>query len=202
MGLIKRSGGGTKIPPGEKLRFKIEKAAEDEGDYGPQAQFSLKVLGGKYAGEQLLEWGKLAQPRLNRVQKMREEGLDDKAIAKSLKKSGLGFKKKIDEPEVPGVADGGKVYNIGMAAFHGDVGTIDSFESVPALLEALEGRTFVSITKPRGKSGEYAGVTWDQVYPDLEASGKEPAPPSPSGPLDSGEDFDDLPFGDDPEPAF
>jgi hypothetical protein len=176
MGLVKRSGGGgSKIPSAEKIKCLIEKAIEDEGDYGPQGQLNLRVVGGEYDGEQLTEWCKLAQPRLNRVKALREEGLADKAIAKSLQKSGFEFK-KIDEPEEPGVADGGKLFNICMAAFDGNVEAIDSFKSVSDFLKALEGRTFISITKKRGKSGDYVGITWDQIFTDPDA------------------DFDDIPF--------
>jgi hypothetical protein len=191
MGLVKRSGGGAKIPPGEKLRFKIERAMEDEGDYGPQAQLKLGVLDGAYAGAEITEWAKLAQPRLTRVEAMREEGHDDAAIARSLKKSGYDFKKKIDEPEEPGVADGGKLFNIAVAAFDGNVQLLDSFGSVADLLEALEGQSFVSITKARGKNGDYAGITWDMVFTDQAATAQTSAGPATK---DLEEDLDDLPF--------
>jgi hypothetical protein len=135
MGLVKRAG-GAQIPPGEKLRFRIGKAVEDEGDHGPQVKFSLKVLGGNYHGVELFEWAKVAVD---------------------------------EETEDEYVADGGKLYNIAIAAFDGDVDTIDSFDSIGDLAEALEGKSFVSITKFRGKNDAYIGVTWDMIYTDPEA---------------------------------
>ena len=79
----------------------------------------------------------------------------------------------------------------------GNAKLLDSLESIEDLVDALVGKSFVSITKPRGKSGDYTGITWDMVYVDQQASKKKP----PAQQND--EDFDDLPFGDDdPPPAF
>lgn len=149
MGLVKRAG-GTQIPAGEKLRFKIMKAVEDEGDHGPQAKLSLEVLDGEHAGTELLEWCKVAVD---------------------------------EEAEEQYVADGGKLFNVAMACFDGQMKVIDSFDTIAELLDALEGRTFVSITKPRGETGKYVGITWDMVYTDPKAGAEDPE-----------EDFDDIPF--------
>ncbi len=59
MGLVRKAGGGSQIPAGEKLRFGIVSAEPDEGDHGPQAKFRLKVLEGQYKGEELLDWAKV-----------------------------------------------------------------------------------------------------------------------------------------------
>jgi hypothetical protein len=150
MGLVKRVG-GSQIPPGERLRFRIETAVEDEGDHGPQVKLELKVLGGKHSGAELLDWCKVAVD---------------------------------DESEEQYIADGGKLFNVAVAVFGGDVDAIDGFESIAALAEALEGKTFVSITKPRGADGKYTGITWDMVYTDPDAGAEDP----------NEEDFDDIPF--------
>ncbi len=60
MGLVRKAG-GSQIPAGEKLRFRIESAEADEGDHGPQAKLRLKVLTGQYEGEELFEWCKIGQ---------------------------------------------------------------------------------------------------------------------------------------------
>src|SRR5215217_2361056 len=99
MGLItQRSEGGTKIPPGEKLRFGITSAVEDEGVHGPQAKLTLEVLSGKYKGETLLDWSKLSQPRLDFVKNLRKRDYSDEKIAEILRERGFDFE-DIDEPE-------------------------------------------------------------------------------------------------------
>jgi hypothetical protein len=177
MGLIaQRSEGGAQIPPGEKLRFRINSAVEDWGEHGPQAELELEVLDGEHKGSTLLDWSKLAQPRLDFVKNLREKGYEEEKIVEILRRRGYEFD-DIDEPE-DGllVADGGKLFNIALAAFNGNVKQIDSFESIDDLLGALVGRSFVSITKKRGKTGDCVGITWDQIYTDPE------------------KDFDDIPI--------
>jgi hypothetical protein len=151
MGLIKRAG-GSPIPPGEKLRFRITKAVEDEGDHGPQVKFTLEVLDPQYAGNELFEWAKVAE----------------------------------DDEGDQYVADGGKLYNIAMACF-GDLKTVDSFDSIAKLAKALEGKTFVSITKKRGE--KYVGCTWDMIYPDPQAKKLATVPET-----EDEDDFNDIPF--------
>jgi hypothetical protein len=76
---------------------------------------------------------------------------------------------KIGEDEDSGeqyIAEGGKLFNITLAAFGGDTKKIDSFDSIADVLEALVGKSFVSITKSRGKNGDFVGITWDMVYVD------------------------------------
>ncbi len=58
------------------------------------------------------------------------------------------------------------------AAFR-DPKKLEAFESIDSLLEALVGKSFASITKPRGSSGQYVGITWDMVYVDTEAETEE-----------------------------
>lgn len=164
MGLVKKAG-GSKVPAGEKLRFRINRAVEDEGDHGPQVRLDLEVIGGEYGGAEIREWCKVGED---------------------------------EETGEQYVADGGKLYNVAIACFEGDAKFLDSIESIEDLADALEGKTFISITKSRGKSGDYTGVTWDMVYVDQKASKKNPPKQQ-----DVEEDFDDLPFGgDDPPPAF
>jgi hypothetical protein len=189
MGLItQRNEGGAKIPPGEKLRFGIVSAVEDEGTHGPQAKLTLEVLSpGKYKGETILDWSKLSQPRTDFVKNLRNKDYSDETIAQILTERGFDFN-DIGEPETAlGVAWGGKLYNICMAAFHGDADTIDAYGSIDELLAALEGKSFVSITKARGADGKYTGITWDQVFVDTESS--EAVGEGPDE-----EDFEDAPF--------
>ena len=78
---------------------------------------------------------------------------------------------KIGQDEDTGeeyVADGGKLFNVATAAFR-DPKKLEAFDGIDSLLEALVGKSFISITKPRGSSGQYVGITWDMVYVDSEA---------------------------------
>jgi len=139
MGLVRKAGGGSSIPAGEKLRFGIVSAESDEGDHGPQVKFKLEVLEGPYKNEEIFEWAKVGQ---------------DEA-------TGVEY-----------VADGGKLFNIAACAFK-DPKKLDSFDSVDDLVEGLAGRSFVSITKPRGSAGKYVGCTWDMIYVDDKAAEDE-----------------------------
>lgn len=160
MGLVKKAG-GSKVPAGEKLRFRINRAVEDEGDHGPQVRLDLEVLGGEHSGAEMREWCKVGED---------------------------------EETGEQYVADGGKLFNIAMACFEGNAKFLDSIESIEDLADALEGKSFVSITKPRGKSGDYTGITWDMIYTDQAAAKKKPPKQQ------NDEDFDDLDFGDDDSP--
>lgn len=163
MGLVKKAG-GSKVPAGEKLRFRINRAVEDEGDHGPQVRLDLEVLDGEYGGAEMREWCKVGED---------------------------------EETGEQYVADGGKLYNVALACFEGNIKLLDSIESIEDLANSLVGKSFVSITKSRGKSGDYTGITWDMVYVDQPAAKKKPPKQQ------NDEDFDDLPFGDDdPPPAF
>jgi hypothetical protein len=161
MGLVRKAGGGSKVPAGEKLRFRINRAVEDEGDHGPQVRLDLEVLSGEYRGEELREWCKVAVD---------------------------------EETDEQYVADGGKLYNVALACFEGNAKFLNSLASIDDLAEALVGKSFVSITKPRGKSGDYTGITWDMIYVDQTAAKK-------AAKQANDEDVDDLAFGD-PPPAF
>jgi hypothetical protein len=123
LGLVKRAG-GTKIPAGEKLRFKILKAVEDEGDHGPQI----------------------------------------------------------------------RLFNVAMACFEGNAKFLDSMESIEDLADALDSKSFVSITKARGKNGDYTGITGAMIYVDQTAAKK-------AAKQANDENLDDVAFGD-PPPAF
>jgi hypothetical protein len=178
MGLIaqRSQDSGADIPPGERIRFAIRKAVEDWGDHGPQVKMSLEALDGKYKGTTITDWSALTQPRTDFVAALRNKDYSDEKIAEILQDRGFEFD-DIDEPEEEvKIGETGKLMNILMAAFDGNLKAIDSAPSIPALLEALEDRSFVSITKKRGKDKKYTGITWDQIYVDPEA------------------DFDDIPF--------
>jgi hypothetical protein len=178
MGLItqRSKDGGTDVPPGERLRFGIKKAVEDWGDHGPQVRMNLEILDGEYKGETITDWSSLAQPRTDFVKALRNKDYSDEKIAEILRNEGYDFE-EVDEPEDEvKIGETGKLMNILMAAFDGNVEAIDSAPSIPALLEVLEDRSFVSITKKRGKDKKYTGITWDQIYTDPEA------------------EFDDIPF--------
>jgi hypothetical protein len=160
VGLVKRAR-GTKIPAGEKLRFKILKAVEDEWDHGPQVRLDLEVLGGEYSGAEMREWCKVGE---------------DEEIGEQY------------------IADGGKLFNVAMACFEGNAKFLDSTESNEDLVDSLDSKRFVYITKARGKNGDYTGITWDMIYVDLSAAKK-------AAKQANDKDLDDVAFGD-PPPAF
>ena len=187
-----RRESGTSIPPGEKLRFGIKKAVEDWGEHGPQAKFTLEVLDGQYRGETIMDWAGLAQPRLDFVRNLRKKGYEDEKIEEILRDRGFEFDEVDESEEELGTSDGGKLFNICMAAFDGDVEAIGSFDDVPSLLDGLVSKSFVPITRARGSSGKYVGTTWDQIYTDAPAR-KDAGSPEPTDP-DTEEDFDDIPF--------
>jgi hypothetical protein len=67
-------------------------------------------------------------------------------------------------------------------------------ESIEDLADALDSKSFVSITKARGKNGDYTGITWDMIYVDQTAAKK-------AAKQANDENLDDVAFGD-PPPAF
>jgi hypothetical protein len=184
MGLItQRAESGGKIPPGEKLRFGIRSAVEDWGIHGPQAKMTLEILDGEYKGTTTIDWSKLAQPRLDFVRALRNKDYTDNKIAEILQERGFEFEDIDEEEEELMVANGGKLYNICIAAFDGDMEAINSFATIGELLEGLKGKSFVSITKSRGADGKYTGITWDMIYTDPKAGAEDPE-----------EGFEDIPF--------
>jgi len=188
MGLItQKNEGGTQIPAGERLRSRINSAKEEWGMHCPQAEMTLEVLEGPYKGQTFPDWSKLAQPRLDFVKALRDKGYEDDKIAQILKQRGFRFRQIDEEEPNLAVSNGGKLFNICMAAFDGDMEAVDSFESVDALLDALEGRSFISITKTRGKEGKYTGITWDMIYPDSTSEDSNPEVSKTTDP-------EDMPF--------
>ncbi len=187
MGLImKRKEDGAKIPAGEKLSFRITDTRRDDGDFGPQARLELEAATGKYKGATLTEWAKLAQPRTDFVQALRRKDYSDEKIAEILVDRGFVFDDIDEYEDEVKVGQTGKLMNICMAAFHGDLDAIDGLESIEDLLEELKSKSFQSITKARGAEGKYTGITWDMIYPDPVAA--VPPPDEPE------EDFDNITF--------
>ncbi len=74
MGLVRKAGGGSQIPAGEKLRFGIVSAEPDEGDHGSQVKFKLKVLEGPYKNEEIFEWAKVGQDETTGVEYVADGG--------------------------------------------------------------------------------------------------------------------------------
>jgi hypothetical protein len=175
------------LPDGEKLRFFIKKAVQDWGDYGPQAKFTLEVLGGQFAGETIIDWASLVQPRLNFVANLREKKDEngerkytDEKIAEILRDRGFEFA-RIDEPEDDvRFSENGKFHKICLSAYGDEAEKIHSFDDIDDLIESLVGRSLKAVTK---RSGNYTKIAWDMIYVDDEAA-EETAE----------EDFENIPF--------
>ena len=176
MGLISGRETNADIPPGTRVRLKIDAAKVDWGEHGPQARLDHTVLDGEYKGQSFRDWAAIAQPRLDFVKNLRKKEYSDEKIAEILRQRGFKFEEIDEYEEEMGVADGGKLFKVATARFDGDVGRIDSFGSVEELLAALEGGSIVAVTKRRGKDDKYVGLVWDMIYTDPDAN------------------FDDIPF--------
>jgi hypothetical protein len=100
------------IPAGIQTEFRIVDAEFDEQNrYGPSIELELELTDEKYIGTSIKYWAKVQCPRLDKVRKLREEGLDDETIAAALNKQGFTFD-SIDEADTYHVARAGKLYAI------------------------------------------------------------------------------------------
>ena len=99
---IVRRAGGSKIPPGEKIRVKVKKAVEDEGNHGPQLKLDLETLGPKkFKGIEFPEWAKVAEDEETGEKFVAEGGKLDNIITAAL----VGDEEKISSlNSIPQVA--------------------------------------------------------------------------------------------------
>jgi hypothetical protein len=90
------------INEGTQVTAQVADATYDaEGRFGPAIELELDVLKpSAHAGQTIFSTFSLSQPRLSKVRDLRNDGLDDEAIAQVLEKKGFKFE-NIDDPETP-----------------------------------------------------------------------------------------------------
>jgi hypothetical protein len=166
------SVGTEEVPVRTQVRWTIRAAAfEPDGQYGPDIALDLDITDEQYLGAGTKYWAKIQQPRLDKVRKLRKDGLDDETIATVLKKQGFKFD-RVDEPDKMVIGRSGALYSVLLATQGGDrkkaeavIKLCDSFHDLAA---HLEGGTFVGTTK-LSKDGYLRLDLTEEVYPDVEA---------------------------------
>jgi hypothetical protein len=79
----------------------VDATYDEEGRFGAAIELTLEVVKpSDHAGDAILSTFGLSQPRLNKVRNLRNDGLDDEAIASVLRNKGFEFE-KIDDRETP-----------------------------------------------------------------------------------------------------
>jgi hypothetical protein len=187
----------TEVPDGTQVRWSIKDATfEPDGQYGPDIELELDIITEKYIGTSTRYWARIQQPRLDKVRKLRKEGLDDETIASVLRKQGFAFD-KIDEADEMVIGRGGALYSILVARCGGNrraaEKVLENCDTFDDLAKSLTEGSFVGTTK-LSKDGYVRLDATEDIFPDVAGAAQTE---------NAEEDFDDLPFGDDdPPPAF
>ena len=190
---------GTEVPSGVQTEFRITDSTFDENNkYGPSFELDLELAEEQYLGVSMRYWAKVQQPRLDKVRKWRQDGLDDETIASALKKQGFEFE-TIDDPDVLQVGRSSNLYKI-LTAVEGSPKGAEAVlrrcDSFKELAECLVDGSFIGTTK-RSADGKYVKLDGkEEIYPVAsKVLSEQKATES---------EVDDLDFGDelDPPPAF
>jgi len=185
---IETSGSiGTEIPAGTQVSWKVREATFDaNGRYGPEVELELDVVTDEYAGTSIKYFAKIQQPRLDKVAKLRGEGLDDETIAAALRKQGFEFE-NLDEQDKMVVARGGALYAI-LTARQGDVASAEKVlkqsGNFDELAARLVGGRFVGTTS-LSKDGYVRLDAREGIFVDVAAQEDQG---------DAEEDFDSIPW--------
>jgi hypothetical protein len=183
---IETSGStGTEIPAGTQVSWKVREATFDaNGRYGPEVELDLDVVTDEYVGTGTKYFAKIARPRLDKVAKLRGEGLDDETIAAALRKQGFEFG-DLDEQDKMVVARGGALYAI-LTAGQGDVKSAEQVlqdcDNFDELAARLVGGRFVGTTK-LSKDGYARLDAMEDIFKDVAVAEE-----------DAEEDFDNIPW--------
>ncbi len=159
---------GTEVPSGVQTEFRITGAAFDPNNkYGPCIELELELTEEQYLGVSMKYWAKVQQPRLDKVRKWRQDGLDDETIASALKKQGYKFK-KIDQDDSTQVGRSSNLYKI-LTAVEGSAKGAEAVlrrcDTFDELAECLVNGSFVGTTK-RSADGQYAKLDGkEEIYP-------------------------------------
>lgn len=183
------------VPPGTQTTFRIVDASFDEQNrYGPSFELELELTDEKYLGTALKYWAKVQQPRLDKVRKLRDSGLDDEDISEVLKKQNFKFK-KLDDEDTFTVSRAGKLYAI-LSAVEGSAKgaetALKKYDSFSELAASLIDGAFVGTTK-LSTDGKYAQLDGrEEIFPVAAPVFKERL----QAVQDAEDEFDDLPAPD------
>ncbi len=159
---------GADVPDGVQTEFRITEAAFDENNkYGPSFELTLELAEEDYLGVSMKYWAKVQQPRLDKVRKWRQDGLDDETIASALKKQGFKFK-KLDEPDTLQIGRSSNLYKI-LTAVEGSAKGAEALlkraNTFEELAKGLEDGSFIGTTK-RSADGKYVKLDGkEEIYP-------------------------------------
>ncbi len=159
---------GADVPDGVQTEFRITEAAFDENNkYGPSFELTLELAEEDYLGVSMKYWAKVQQPRLDKVRKWRQDGLDDETIASALRKQGFKFK-KLDEPDTLQIGRSSNLYKI-LTAVEGSAKGAEALlkraNTFEELAKALEDGSFIGTTK-RSADGKYVKLDGkEEIYP-------------------------------------
>lgn len=182
---IKTSGStGTEIPAGTQVSWRVRDAAFDPtGRFGPTIELVLDIVTDEYIGTSTKYWARIQQPRLDKVAKLRGEGVDDELITAILQKQGFEFD-ELDEMDELLVGRSGALYSI-LQAGQGDGNAaekvLEQCDSFDQLADRLVGGRFVGTTK-LSKDGYVRLDATEDIFVDKAAQ------------EDAEEDFDSIPF--------
>jgi hypothetical protein len=192
---IPTTGAVGDVPAGIQTLFLIRNATfEPAGKYGPDIELELDLVDDEYVGTSTTYWASIQRPRIDKVEDLRENGLDDEDIARVLRKQGFEFE-ELDEPDTFTVGRGGNLYKILVAVNGGDrrraEAVLERCNDFDELAEALKGGRFVGTTK-HDKDGKYVRLDGQEdIYADMSSRG---AKASAEEINEDDEDFNNLPF--------
>ncbi len=183
---IKTSGStGTEIPTGTQVSWRVREAAFDpNGRFGPTIELNLDITTDEYIGTSTKYWARIQQPRLDKLAKLRGEGVDDELISAILQKQGFEFD-DLDDPDEMLVGRSGALYSI-LLAVQGDGNAaekvLEQCDSFDQLADRLVGGRFVGTTK-LSKDGYVRLDATEDIFKDVAVAEE-----------DAEEDFDAIPF--------
>jgi hypothetical protein len=183
---IKTSGStGTEIPTGTQVSWRVREAAFDpNGRFGPTIELDLDIVTNEYIGTSTKYWARIQQPRLDKVAKLRGEGVEDELITAILQKQGFEFD-ELDELDEMLVGRSGALYSI-LQAGQGDGNAaekvLEQCDNFDELAARLVGGRFVGTTK-LSKDGYVRLDATEDIFKDVAVADE-----------DAEEDFDSIPF--------
>jgi len=170
------------IPAGTQTRFKVLKAEyKEDGRFGPEVKMELDSLNPEHPG-MVISSASLSRPRLDKVDKLRKEGLSDKVIAETLREKGFKFK-KLDEPDKVVFSDGSFLYKVVKACHRGDMGPVTAAKDFTEMAQTIVNKTFVATTR-KDKNDRTRLDGKAEVYPDMDADDIDREGPRPYEPGD------------------